>query len=132
MIVAFGAAGFVARDRALTRAGQRRRVEARAALPTVVDLVCLAVTAGESLRASLVTVAEAGGGPIGDELRIALRATGAGTPLVAAMAERARAAGLAPFDRFVDAVGAAEERGIPLADALDPSPSSCGRRRSVP
>lgn len=110
--------GVTARDRALTRATARRRAEARAALPTVVDLVCLSVTAGESLRGALGMVVEVGGGPLGDELRRALRAARGGTPLVVALEDRARVLDLAPFHRFVAAIGAAQERGIPLADAL--------------
>jgi len=110
--------GVLARDRALARAVARRRADVRAALPTVVDLVCLSVTAGESLRSALGMVVEAGGGALGDELRRALRSARGGTPLVAALEQRARVIDVAPFDRFVAAVGAAQERGIPLADAL--------------
>jgi tight adherence protein C len=118
LVVAAGAGGVVARDRALSRTVARRREAARAALPTVVDLVCVAVTAGESLRSALGMVVEIGGGPLGDELGRALRAARGGVPLVEALEQRARALQLAPFDRFVAAVGAAQERGIPLADAL--------------
>ena len=110
--------GVVARDRALNRATTRRRAAVRAALPTVVDLVCLSVTAGESLRGALGMVVEVGGGPLGDELRRALRAMCGGTHLMAALEEPARVLDVAPFHRFVAAVGAAQERGIPLADAL--------------
>jgi tight adherence protein C len=110
--------GVLARDRMLGRAIAHRRAAVRASLPTVVDLVCLAVTAGESLRGALGMVAEAGGGLLGDELRRVLRAARGGTPLIAALEQRARVLDLPPFDRFVAAVGAAQERGIPLADAL--------------
>lgn len=115
---AFGAAGAAARDRALTRAVGRRRARARAELPTLVDLVCLAVTAGESLRGALDLVATSGTGPLCVELRIALRQARAGQPLSDALVQRARIIGLAPFDRFVAAVLASQERGMPLADAL--------------
>ena len=118
MAVAFGAAGVAARDRALSKAVTRRREQARMALPTVVDLMCLAVTAGESLRAALGMVAEAGGGPLSEELRRALRAARTGTPLAEALEARAAVLGLPAFDRFVASVVAAQERGIPLADAL--------------
>jgi tight adherence protein C len=116
--VAAGVGGVVARDRALGRKITQRRAAVRAALPTVVDLVCLSVTAGESLRSALGMVVEVGGGPLGEELRRALRAARGGTPLVVALEERARLLDLAPFDRFVAAIGSAQERGIPLADAL--------------
>lgn len=118
LAVAFGAAGVAARDRALSKAITRRREQARMALPTVVDLVCLAVTAGESLRAALGMVAEAGGGPLSEELRRALRAARTGAPLAEALEARAAVLGLPAFDRFVASVVAAQERGIPLADAL--------------
>ncbi len=115
---AFGAAGIAARDRALSKAVERRREAARVALPTVVDLVCLAVTAGESLRAALGMVAESGGGPLTEEIRRALRAARAGAPLAEALEARAAVLQLPAFDRFVSSVVAAQERGIPLADAL--------------
>ena len=115
---AFGVAGVAARDRALSKAVERRREAARVALPTVVDLVCLAVTAGESLRGALGMVAESGGGPLTEEIRRALRAARAGTPLAEALEARAAVLHLPAFDRFVTSVVAAQERGIPLADAL--------------
>lgn len=118
MAGAFGAAGIAARDRALTKAIARRREAARVALPTVTDLVCLAVTAGESLRGALGMVAESGGGPLTEEIRRALRAARAGTPLAEALEARAAVLRLPAFDRFVASVLAAQERGIPLADAL--------------
>jgi tight adherence protein C len=116
--VAFGATGVVARDRALTRSIERRRELARAEFPTVVDMVCLGVTAGESLRGALDLVAGSGRGPLAAELRTALRLARGGVPLSEALEQRARVLGLPPFDRFVAAVVAAQERGMPLADAL--------------
>jgi tight adherence protein C len=110
--------GVVARDRSLSRAVERRRSAVRAALPTMVDLVCLAVTAGESLRGALELVASTASGPLGDELRRVLRTARGGVALLDALAASGRVLDLAPFDRFVAALGAAQERGVPLADAL--------------
>ncbi len=118
MALAFGAGGVAGRDRMLSRAIARRREQARLALPTVVDLVCLAVTAGESLRSALAMVAESGGGPLAQELRRALRTARGGAPLAEALAARVRVLGVPAFGRFVAAVVAAQERGIPLAEAL--------------
>jgi tight adherence protein C len=115
---AFAATGVAARDRALTRAVERRRARARAEFPTVVDMVCLGVTAGESLRGAIDLVASSARGPLASELRLALRVSRGGMPLAEALSERAGQLGLAPFDRFVAAVVAAQERGMPLADAL--------------
>jgi tight adherence protein C len=116
--VAFAGIGVVARDRSLTRAADARRERARAEFPTVVDMVCLAVTAGESLRGALDLVAGSGRGPLASELRLALRLARGGVPLADALRARADQLGLAPFDRFVAAIVAAQERGMPLADAL--------------
>lgn len=116
--VAFGAIGIVARDRSLTRAVDARRARARSEFPTVVDMVCLAVTAGESLRGALELVAVAGSGPLAFEIRAALRISRGGVPLAEALEARAMLLGLPPFDRFVGAVVAAQERGMPLGEAL--------------
>jgi tight adherence protein C len=116
--LAFAAVGVVARDRSLSRAVEKRRLLARTEFPTVVDLVCLAVTAGESLRGALDLVAGSGRGPLAAELRLALRVARGGVPLADALKARAQVLGLAPFDRFVGAVIAAQDRGMPLADAL--------------
>lgn len=116
--VAFGATGVMARDRALTRAAVRRRERMTAELPTLVDLVCLAVTAGESLRGALELVAGATSGPLAGEVRRVLRDARAGRALpdgLEAAAERVR---VGAFDRFVTTVLAAHERGMPLADSL--------------
>lgn len=118
LAVATGTIGVVARDRALTRAVARRRELARSELPTVVDMVCVAVTAGESLRSALDLVARHGSGPLAAELRVALRTARGGVTLATALEQAARRLGLPVFDRFVSAVVAAQERGISLADAL--------------
>jgi tight adherence protein C len=116
--VAFGAIGIVGRDRSLTRAVDARRARARSEFPTVVDMVCLAVTAGESLRGALELVATSGSGPLAFEIRAALRISRGGLPLADALEARAKQLGLPPFDRFVGAVVAAQERGMPLGEAL--------------
>ncbi len=117
MTVAFAATGVAARDRALTRAVARRRQHVRDALPTAVDLVCLAVTAGEGLRSALGMVADSGG-PLSLEIRGALRDARTGTLLTEALEVRARRLDVPAFDHFVGALVAAQERGMPIADAL--------------
>jgi tight adherence protein C len=118
MAAASAAIGVVARDRSLTRSVERRRERAQSELPTLVDMVCIAVTAGESLRAALELVAASGDGPISMELRSALNAARSGATLIEALEVRARRLGLPAFGRFVASVAAAQERGIPLADTL--------------
>jgi len=110
--------GVVLRDRRLTRHVQRRRAAAEAGFPTFVDLVCIAVTAGESLREALEVAAGTVGGPIADHVTAALTDTRTGERLGEALARHAERSGVPVFRRFVASVLAAQERGIPLADAL--------------
>ncbi len=114
-----GAVGaFLVVDRRLDRAVEARRKRARAELPTVADLVCLCVTAGESLRGALAAVVDAGSGPVATEIRAGLGATRAGQPLADALTIRAQRLGVPAFERFIGAVLTAHDRGVPLADAL--------------
>ena len=115
--VAFAAGGVAMCDRRLTRAMDRRREHIVAEFPTFVDLVCLAVTAGESLRGGLELVA-AGSGELATEVRAALQEARAGRPLAEALGARAHRLSVAPLERFVEAVVVAQERGLPLADSL--------------
>lgn len=116
--VMFGVAGVVARGKALDRVVHRRKEQMLAEFPTVVDLICLAVTAGESLRGALEAVSNSAAGPLARELRSLLRDARAGKALSPALEACAHRLQLPPFARFVEAVVTAQERGIPLADSL--------------
>lgn len=116
--VAFAVGGAMWRDRSLTRAVARRRAAMTAEFPTFVDMVCLAVTAGESLRGALDLVVASGSGPLAREVRAVLRDARTGIGLVDALEARTRRLGLAPLERFVAAIAASQERGIPLAESL--------------
>lgn len=116
--VAFAVAGAMWRDRRLTGAVARRRAAMTAEFPTFVDMVCLAVTAGESLRGALDLVASSGSGPLAREMRAVLRDARTGVGLVDALEVRVRRLGLAPLERFVAAMAASQERGVPLAESL--------------
>jgi tight adherence protein C len=113
-----GVVGIAWRDQQLRRAVERRAEAIRIALPTVVDLVCLSVTAGESLRSAVALVADSATGPLPEELRSVLRTSRGGVPLVEALAESARVTAVDQYTRFVDAITAAQARGLPLADTM--------------
>lgn len=115
--VAFAAGGVMLCDHRLTRSVDRRRESVVAEFPTFIDLVCLAVTAGESLRGALELVA-GGAGALATEVRAALQEARAGRPIAEALEARARRLAVAPLERFVEIVVVAQERGIPLGDSL--------------
>ncbi len=114
----FAAGGVWWPDRSLSRAVERRRARMTAEFPTFVDMVCLAVTAGESLRGALDLVTRTAAGELAREVRAALREARTGVGLVDAMEQRARVLGLPSLERLVGSIAASQERGIPLADSL--------------
>lgn len=112
------AAGWVARDRQLSRAITHRRDVIRNELPLALDLLTLSIMAGEALPQALARVARMVGGEIGRELDHIVGSLRAGSPIVEALGElppRLPGPGAA---RLVDALCTGIERGAPLADTL--------------
>ena len=111
-------AGALGRDTALTRAAHTRTNRIVAELPTIADLLALAVAAGEGARAALERVATTTSGALSEELRLALADARAGAPLTRAMSDMAARTGAQPLRRFVDGIVAAIDLGTPLAAVL--------------
>ncbi len=118
LILLAAMAGILARDQALSRAVQRRTERLRAELPTVVEMLAMAVGAGASLTAALERVHEVGHGVVASELARVLDDTRVGLPLVPALQRMASRNELNEVSRFVESVVVALERGTPLADVL--------------
>jgi tight adherence protein C len=110
--------GVVACDQRLSRQVSRREQRMLAELPTVADLLALAVTAGHTPLAALERVVGIGRGELVGELAVALDDVRLGDPLVGALDAVAERTGLVPLARFVDGIAVAVERGTPLADVL--------------
>lgn len=111
--------GVLARDRWLTREVRRRDERILLELPTVAELLALAVTAGEGPVGALERVIRRGPeGALARELARALQDARSGASLVQALEGVARRTTLAPLGRFVDGIVVAVERGTPLADVL--------------
>lgn len=118
-LVAGGSAtGLVAHDVALTAAITRRERRLLAELPTVAELLALAVAAGEGPHGALERVGRTVQGELAAEIRQALADTRAGAPLSTALEHLADRTGLAPLARFTEGIAVAVERGTPLADVL--------------
>jgi tight adherence protein C len=111
-------AGVLGRDRWLTRSQRRRESRILAELPTVAELLALAVSAGEGPLAALERVATVGHGELAGELGRTLADVRAGTPLTTALQRTARRNPLPGLGRFIDGLVVAIERGTPLADVL--------------
>ena len=108
----------LARDWLLSRAVHAREARLLSELPTVAELLALAVGAGEGAAAALERVARATRGELSDELRATLADARAGLPLTAALDGLAARTGLPALARFAEGVAVALERGTPLAEVL--------------
>lgn len=111
-------AGVLARDHALTRAVKGRTERLRTELPTIIEMLAMAVGAGASLTAALERVSGVGHGVVAGEITRVLDDTRVGLPLVPSLQRLATRNELSEVTRFVDAVVVAVERGTPLADVL--------------
>ena len=118
LLLLAAATGAILRDRALTGEAARRRESIRASLPSVADLLALAVGSGESPMAALDRVARVARGPLAAECRRACDDTVAGVPFTEALDAMARRVDVPSVRRFVDGVAIAVQRGTPLADVL--------------
>lgn len=113
-----GAAGFAARDYALSRDIHRRESAMVSELPTIAELLALSVGAGEGALGALERVAATTTGALSEELRHTLAAVRGGEPLSESLRSLAMRTGSPPVRRFAAAVSTAVERGTPLSGVL--------------
>ena len=110
--------GVLSRDRMLSAAVSRRTARMRTEFPTVVELLTLAVGAGEGLTSAMERVSGLGRGAFVGELTRCLNDMHAGSGTVDALQRLANRVELVEVRRFVDAMVVAIERGTPLVDVL--------------
>lgn len=118
MIVLACVGGVLLRDRMLSNAVARRTSRTRSEFPTVVELLTLAVGAGEGLTSALERVSRVGNGAFVAEFTRCLNDMRAGVGSVEALQALAFRVELVEVRRFVDALVVAIERGTPLVDVL--------------
>ncbi len=118
LVAVVGLLAALARDWLLTRAVRTREARLMSELPTVAELLALAVGAGEGAAAALERVARSCGGELAGELRATLADARAGLPLTQALDALAARTGLPALARFAEGVAVALERGTPLAEVL--------------
>jgi tight adherence protein C len=97
----------VARSRAILRA-----------LPDAVDLIVTTVEAGLGIDAALADVGHQIQGPLGEELRLAIRETALGRSRRDALQRLAERTRVSELKTFVQSVIQAEETGIPIGQVL--------------
>jgi tight adherence protein C len=116
--LAAAAVGLLAPEQLLARAARARLRRMADEYPTLVELLTLALAAGEGVLEAVRRVARVGSGELARELGLAISEVNAGVPLAEALTRRASAIGLPSLTRTVDQLVAALERGSPLVDVL--------------
>ncbi len=120
LLVAIGlpASGFLAPDALLERRARQRDSRLRGALPDACDLLAVGATAGRSAGVGFAEIAEAGGGPLADELRVTVAELACGRSLAAALRSlRERTPG-SEVATLCAAIERSRRHGSPLADQL--------------
>jgi tight adherence protein C len=116
--IAMPAAGFLGPDALLERRARRRRRRLLAALPDALDLLAVGAAAGAMPADGLRQLAQAGEGPLAEELRLTAAELACGVPLSAALrALRVRVPG-GELATLVAAVERSRRFGSPLAGQL--------------
>ncbi|MFT3945089.1 MAG: type II secretion system F family protein [Ancrocorticia sp.] len=120
LLIAIGSAGAgaLAADSQLTRQVRRHSEDLTQQLPDIAELLALAVSSGESIRAALERVAELGNGALVKEIERTLASVWSGTSLTQALAAMSERSGSMEVARFCDALVSSMERGTALSDVL--------------
>lgn len=118
LVVVVGLLGALVPDWWLGRQVARREARLLAQMPTVTELLALAVSAGEGATGALERVVRQTRGELADELARTLADARAGAPLTVALQGLADRTGIPALARFAEGVAVAVERGSPLADVL--------------
>jgi tight adherence protein C len=134
MVACAGFVGGATREYVLTRAIHKREARILAELPTVADMLALAVSAGEGALGAIERVARTASGALVEELRWTVGEVRTGTPLAESLHALSERTGVAALSRFATGVAIAVERGTPLADVLHSQAldvREAGRRRLI-
>jgi tight adherence protein C len=131
-LVAFGL-GFLMPDWDLQRRAAERRALVLMELPTVLDMLTLATSAGMALEQALEEVARHSEGVVARELRLMVRelALGQHPTLHAALAAMAERLGTPEVDHVLGRMSAAYEQGLPLGQALAAHAQSVRERQRL-
>lgn len=105
-------------DRRVRREAKERRERLVEEFPTVLELLSLALAAGDSLPGALARIARRGSGELAMEWARVLRAVETGQPLSATLLSSANQMGVAEIEALAQHLSAALERGAPLAEVV--------------
>jgi len=111
--------GFMAPDWQLEMRLAARRTRIVMELPTILDMLTIAASAGLALEQALIEVSRQSAGTVAQELQRASREMALGQrPLVEALSAMAERNGVAELSSVVDQLRAVHDQGLPLVQSL--------------
>jgi tight adherence protein C len=116
--VVVGGIVYVLVDRDLTKAIKKRRELIESEFPAVIEMLTLAIAAGETPMSAMLRVANSAEGELAHEFQIVVAEVRSGIPLNVALDSMGRRVKSVMIRRFVDALITATLRGAPLVEVL--------------
>ncbi|AYF99568.1 pilus assembly protein [Protaetiibacter intestinalis] len=116
--VVLAAGGLLLPEQLLARRARARVARIADELPTVLEFLSLALSAGETVRDALRRVARVGSGELAAELGRVIADVDIGVPLTDALSRCADALGLPALSRATEQLVTALDRGSPLVEVL--------------
>jgi tight adherence protein C len=111
--------GFMAPDWQLEARLAARRTRVAMELPTILDMLTIAASAGLALEQALIEVSRQSSGTVARELQRASREMALGQrPLVDALTAMAERNGVAELSSVIDQLRAVHDQGLPLVQSL--------------
>ena len=114
----FGAIVLVIIDRELTSQIKKHHVAIEAEFPAIIEMMTLAIAAGETPMQAMLRIADSAQGELSREFAVVIDEIRAGQPLHVALDSMGRRVKSVMIRRFVDAVITATLRGAPLIEVL--------------
>ena len=116
---AFAAATmYVLLDRGLSKSVKKRRELIEAEFPAIIEMLTLAIAAGETPMSAMLRIAESANGALAHEFSVVVAGVRGGSPLSETLDLMGRRVQSVMIRRFVDALITATLRGAPLVEVL--------------
>jgi len=113
-----GALVYIYCDRELTKNIKQRRELIESEFPAIIEMLTLAIAAGETPMTALDRIAQSAAGQLAKEFQIVVTGVRSGIPLNESLDELGRRIKSVMIRRFVDALVTATSRGAPIVEVL--------------
>ena len=109
---------YILLDRDLSKNVKKRRELIEAEFPAIIEMLTLAIAAGETPMSAMLRIAESANGALAQEFQIVVAGVRSGSPLSDTLDSMGRRVKSVMIRRFVDALITATLRGAPLVEVL--------------